>query len=108
MLSKYNESLCTENSSDDSDSDNEGSKKLYKHHRKESLIDKFLRWVVISPENMFFHFWKIFVLLLSIASSILYAIFAAFRTDVDYIGYIVYSEEHNFGLEIMHHVTIEE
>ncbi len=58
---------------------------------KETIFDKFLRWIVISPENMFFHFWKVFVLLVSITSSIVYANFAAFRSDVDYSGYMEYS-----------------
>ena len=48
------------------------------------------------------------MLLLSITSSIIYAIFAAFRTDVDYNGYIEFSNAHNFGLVTMHYIDVEE
>lgn len=75
---------------------------------KETFMEKFLRFIVISPENMFFHFWKVFVLLVSITSSIVYANFAAFRSDVDYAGFLEYSNAYDFGIIKMNLYSVEE
>ena len=49
------------------------------------LLQKYL---VISPENYFFHFWRILSMIVAICSSIMYSFFAAVRKDVEYSGYI--------------------
>lgn len=63
----------------------------------ESFVDKFYKAIVISPDKPFFHIWKIFVLIISITSSCMYAVFAAFRDDVDYAGVIDYLDNFDFG-----------
>ena len=69
---------------------------------EEPLIDKFLKMIIISPENWFFHAWKIFVLFLSIISSLVYANFAAFREDVNFKNYMDYFDKDDYGYIVMH------
>ena len=74
----------------------------------EDFKEWFIRFIVISPENMFFHIWNIFVIAVCIFSSIKYAIYAAFREDVDYSSYIDYYREHDFSNARVHSFTIED
>ena len=57
---------------------------------------------------MFFHIWNIFVIAVCIFSSIKYAIYAAFRSDVDFSSYMEYYEHFNFGLVVVHKFKIED
>ena len=95
---EYGEENCKSKSSSDEDSDeHELPVKI-----EEPFVDKFLKWIVISPENWFFHAWKIFVLFLSIISSLVYANFAAFREDVNFKSFIDYFHNDEYAIMIMH------
>ena len=49
--------------------------------------------LIIHPETPKYQLWKFFVMIISIASSILYSFFAAFRADTDFSNYEEYLNE---------------
>jgi hypothetical protein len=55
-----------------------------------SIWDIIENHFMIHPETTKYQYWKIFVMFISIASSILYSFFGAFRADTDFENYEVY------------------
>lgn len=75
---------------------------------KHNLFDMIMKNIIISPANAGFYYWEITVLITSIVSSMMYAMWAAFRYDVDYEGYVEYYTQVNFATNHMNKFTVQE
>ena len=75
---------------------------------KHNILDVFLKNIIISPENLGYYQWRMLVLITSIFSSMMYAMFAAFRYDVDFAGYVDYYISVDFGFNHMNKFTVQQ
>ena len=80
-----------ENSNLNESTKNLNSSELLSKMRNRSFLTRFLEAIVISPsENNFLPYWNIMVMFTSIFSSCMYAFFAVFRKDVQFLNHLEY------------------
>jgi hypothetical protein len=60
----------------------EGDEKIKKKIDEEGF--NFKEWIVIDPMTMKYQIFKLIIVIDSIYSSLFYAVYAAFRSDLDY------------------------
>ena len=72
--------------------DKEAEKKAEIHEKQKEKSFNFKEWIVIDPMTMHYQIFKLIVVVDSIYSSLFYAVWAAFRTDLDYKSHEQYLE----------------
>jgi hypothetical protein len=71
----------------------EGDEKIKKKIDEEGF--NFKEWIVIDPMTMKYQIFKLIIIIDSIYSSLFYAVYAAFRSDLDYNDHTKYLELSN-------------